>query len=476
MTEDLFGLLIAGGAGTRLWPLSRGSLPKQLLPLGGGERSLLQDAFGRLARSIPPQRILTVTSLAYDGAVYAQLCELARDYPRSNVLSEPIGRDSAPAVLWGALRIAHQQPEALVAVVWSDQMIRNEPAFDRALRIAAQAVRDGGLAAIGVPANRPATTLGYIKMGPALGEGIYEAERFVEKPDLATAERLVAEGDYLWNPGIFVFKVRTLLEEFERHAPTMMGHFREHAKHLRDNDWSDAHLIKAIYTRLPRESIDYLILEKTERLLLIPTDLDWSDLGTWDELYFQADKDAQGNAVSGNVVTLETRNVYIRGGKRLIATVGVEDLVVIDTDDAVLVCNLARVQDIKHLVEHLKERGLPEVDGIEASTRPWGSYAVLQEGPGFKVKLLEVRPHQKLSLQLHHHRAEHWVVVEGTARLTRGDEVSDVSASEYFYVPQGTKHRIENATDRLLRILEVQHGAYLGEDDIVRFEDVYGRA
>ena len=476
MAEHLFGLLIAGGAGTRLWPLSRGSLPKQLLPLGGGKTSLLQDAFGRLARAIAPERIFTVTSLAYDGAVYAQLQDIAPKYPRGNVLAEPIGRDSAPAVLWGALRIAHQEPEALVAVVWSDQMIRNEAAFDRALGIAEATVREGGLAAIGVPANRPSTTLGYIKMGPELQAGIYEAERFIEKPDRVTAERLVAEGNYLWNPGIFVFKVRTLLEEFERHAPTMMGHFREHAKHLRDNDWTDAHLIKAIYARLSRESIDYLILERTDRLRLVPADLDWSDLGTWDELYFQADKDAHGNAVTGHAVMLETRNVYIRGGKRLIATVGVEDLIVVDTDDAVLICDLRRVQDIKHLVEHLKEHGMPEADGSGATMRPWGSYAVLQEGPGFKVKILEVHPHHKLSLQLHHHRAEHWVVVEGTARLTRGEEVSDLSASEYFYIPQGTKHRIENPTDRVLRIIEVQHGAYLGEDDIVRFEDVYGRA
>ena len=475
MTDNLHGLLIAGGAGTRLWPMSRGSHPKQLLPLSGGSHSLLQDAFLRLSRTIPARRINTVTSRAYDEAVFAQLHELAPDYPRANVLAEPIGRDSGPAVLWGALCVNHADPDALVAVVWSDQMIRNEQRFDGALRKACHAVRDGGLVAIGVPANRPSTMLGYIKMGPATDDGIYEAERFVEKPDVSTAERLVAEGNYLWNPGIFVFNVRTLLEEFERFAPAMMGHFREHAAQVRDNDWRDPALIEAVYQRLARESIDYLILERTERLKLIPTDLDWSDLGTWDELYFQSAKDAQGNAVSGNTVTLGTQNTYIRAGKRLIATVGVENLVVVDTDDALLICDMTRVHDIKHLVEHLKERGLPEVQGIEETVRPWGSYAVLQEGPGFKVKLLEVLPHQKLSLQMHKHRSEHWVVVEGHVLFTCGEEVGEFAPNDYLYIPQGAKHRIENASDDRVRIIEVQQGDYLGEDDIVRFEDVYGR-
>lgn len=474
--DQLYGLLIAGGAGTRLWPLSRGSHPKQLLPLGGGKHSLLQDSFGRLARNMPAERISTVTSRTYDEAVYAQLRELAPQYPRRNVLGEPIGRDSGPAVLWGALHVAHADPDAVVAVIWSDQMIRNEAAFDAALAKAYEAVREEGLVAIGVPANRPSTMLGYIKLGPEVGPGLYKADRFIEKPDLSTAERLVAEGTYLWNPGIFVFKVRTLLEEYDRYAPAMGGHFRVHGQAVEGNDWSDPRMMDAIYARLARESIDYLILERTERLSLIPTDLDWSDLGTWDELYFQSTKDAEGNAVSGNVVTLNTQNTYIRGGKRLVATVGVENLVVIDTDDAVLVCDMTRVHDIKHLVEHLKECGLPQASGFEETVRPWGSYAVLQEGPGFKVKLLEVRPHQKLSLQMHRHRAEHWVVVEGRVRLTCGEEVGEFVANDYFYVPQGAKHRIENASEDRVRIIEVQQGDYLGEDDIVRFEDVYGRA
>jgi len=360
--------------------------------------------------------------------------------------------------------------------MWSDQMIRNEKAFDQALEKAYDTVRDGGLAAVGVPANRPSTMLGYIKLGREVDKGVFQAEQFIEKPDRVTAERLVAEESYLWNPGIFVFNVRTLLEEFEHHAPTMMGHFREHARYLKDNDWTSAELIERIYARLSRQSIDYLLLEKTDRLRLVPADLGWSDLGTWDEMYFQAPKDARGNAVSGNAITLETQNTYVRAGKRLITTVGVEGLVVIDTDDAVLVCDMSHVQDVKQLVEHLKERGRPEADCVTETVRPWGSYAILQEGPGFKVKLIEVQPHQKLSLQMHNHRAEHWVVVQGRARLTCREEVGEYGTNDYFYVPQGAKHRIENVGEEPLRIIEVQQGGYLGEDDIVRFEDVYGRA
>ena len=476
MKSDFFGLIVAGGVGTRLWPISRGNMPKQLLPLSGSNRSLLQDAFARLARSVSAEQIITVTSKAYEQPLLAQIQELACDYPGINVLAEPIGRDSGPAVLWGALRIHHLHPEAVVAIIWADQMIRNEAAFDEALGQAYGAVANGGMVAIGVPANRPTTTLGYIKYGREVGEGIYEADRFIEKPDRVTAEHLVSEGTYLWNPGIFVFKVSTLLQEYERLAPTVMGHFRDQGSTSSNHDWRDPDMIAAIYAKLPRESIDYLLLEKTDRLQLIPCDLDWSDLGTWDELYFQKDKDENGNVLSGNAVTLHTRNTYIRGGRRLIATVGVEDLVVVDTDDALLICDMKCVQDVKHLVEHLKERNLPEAEAFEEHVRPWGSYTVLSEGPGYKVKVLQIHPRQKLSLQMHNHRAEHWVVVQGRVLLTRDEEVVQCTANDYFYVPQGAKHRIENNGDGEARIIEVQQGTYLGEDDIVRFEDVYGRA
>ena len=477
MTNDLCALLIAGGAGTRLWPLSRGSTPKQLLPLSGGPHSLMQDAFRRLSRAVAPERIHTVTSQAYDGAVLAQLRAMAPDYAPENVLAEPMGRDSAAAVLWGALRIEYLAADAVAAVVWSDQKIGNEEAFDAALALAYQTVRDGGLAAIGVRATTPSTKLGYIKLGAESAAGVYHADQFIEKPDYDTAQRFVAEGCYLWNPGIFVFKVETLLEEFARHAPAMLDVFREHARSHAPCDWRDFESIAEIYAGLPRISIDHLLLEKTDSLSLVPADLDWSDLGTWDELYVQAGKDAEGNAKTGTVVTLDTQNTYIHGGKRLITALGVKDLIIVDTEDALLVCDMSRVQDVKHLVQHLQENGFTEfVESFGENVRPWGSYAVLAEGTGYKVKCLEIQPQQKLSLQLHKQRAEHWVVVEGQARLTCGEQTRDYQTSEYLYIPKDTKHRIENATDEVVRIIEVHRGDYLGEDDILRFEDVYGRA
>ena len=477
MTNDFYALLIAGGAGTRLWPLSRGSTPKQLLALEGGQHSLMQHAFRRLARAVPPDRIHTVTSQAYDSAVLAQLRDMQSDYPPGNVLAEPMGRDSAAAVLWGALRIDQLAPDAVVAVVWSDQKIGNDVAFDTALEQAYQTVRDRGLVAIGVPATRPSTKLGYIKLGAEAVSGVHHAEAFIEKPDAGTAAAFVAAGCYLWNPGIFVFKVRTLLEEFARHAPAMLDVFHEHARLREPCDWSDLELIAAIYPELPRISIDHLLLEKTDELSLIPAELDWSDLGTWDELYLQAGKDADGNAVIGTAVTMDTRNTYIHVGSRVITTLGVEDLIIVDTEDALLVCDMSRVQDVKLLVARLQEMGFTNVvESFGENVRPWGSYAILAEGPGYKVKCLEIRPQQKLSLQLHKQRAEHWVVVEGQARLTCGEEARDYQPSDYLYIPKDTKHRIENATDEIVRIIEVQRGDYLGEDDIVRFEDVYGRA
>ena len=475
MGTDFYGLVLAGGAGTRLWPVSRARRPKQLLALGRSEQSLLQETFARLARNLPAGHLRVVTSQGYADQVQAQLLALAPGYAASNVLAEPIGRDSAAAVLWGALRVHAEAPEAVLAVVWSDPQIRNEAAFDEALQRGYRAVRDGGLVAIGVRPSRPATNLGYIRYGRAVQDGVYEAERFIEKPALQLAERLIAEGACVWNAGIFVFKVRSLLEEFERHAPSLLGTFREHGEGPAPQDWSDPALMRAIYNRLPKESFDYLILEKTEGLRIIPADLEWSDLGTWDEIYFQQDKDEHGNAVAGNVVTLDTRNTFIRAGKRLIATVGVADLVVVDTEDALLICSMRRVQDIKRLVEVLGAKGRSLVEGFEQTQRPWGSYAVLAEGEGFKVKVLDIRPGQKLSLQLHRQRDEHWVVVQGRVVLTCGETERECGPNEHFYIPKGARHRIDNRSDGPVRIIEVQHGPYLGEDDIVRFQDLYGR-
>lgn len=472
----MYGLIIAGGSGTRLWPLSRSQRPKQLLPLLGGTTSLLQDTFARLARSIEPARILTVTSRAYGPQVLEQLRELAPELPAANILCEPSGRDSAPAVLWGALRIAQLDPQASMAVVWSDQLIREEQAFDQAVAQGRRVVRDGGMLVIGVMPTRPETGLGYIKAGPQRADAVYDVERFVEKPDLPTAERFLAEGGYSWNAGIFVFYVQTLLEEFERLAPDMIRTFRLRGNEVSGNDWTDEALMERIYTYVRKGSIDHLVLEKTDRLWVLPSTLGWSDLGAWNVLYQESPKNADGNVLEGNVVTLDSRNNLIRGTQRLLTTIGVEDLIVVDTEDALLICRRDRDQDVKLLVDMLRQRARHEIDDAPLTIRPWGSFRVLAEGDGHKLKLIEVNPGHKLSLQMHHHRAEYWVVTEGEIIVTLDEQREHLGRGDYIHIPRGARHRIENAFAQTAKLVELQLGDYLGEDDIVRFDDAYGRA
>ncbi|MBI3994306.1 MAG: mannose-1-phosphate guanylyltransferase/mannose-6-phosphate isomerase [Candidatus Lambdaproteobacteria bacterium] len=472
----MYGLIIAGGSGTRLWPFSRGNHPKQLLTLLGGTQSLMQDTFARLAGSVPPGQIYTVTGLPYRHQVLGQLRALAPDLPDDNVLCEPYGRDSAPAVLLGALRIAQRDPDAVVATVWSDQVIRNVSAFRDALQRAEGLVAKGGLLAIGVTPTRPETGLGYIKFGAELGQGVYRVERFEEKPDLQHAQRYVASGNYAWNAGIFVFHAATLIGEYERLAPLMMRRFHEFQVPLQASNWSDEALLNQVYSKLQRESIDYLILERTDKLSVMPCDLDWSDLGAWDIVYQESPKNAEGNVVAGNVVTLETRNSLVRAGERLVTLVGMENVVVVDTEDALLICDMARVQDVKLLVDILKVQGKPEVQEARWSVRPWGRFHVLAEAKGYKLKLIEVSPGGKLSLQLHHHRAEHWVVIEGEIQVVLDESLRTLGVNDYIHIPVRAKHRIANAGTSSASLIELQVGHYLGEDDITRFEDIYGRS
>ncbi|MCZ6556846.1 MAG: mannose-1-phosphate guanylyltransferase/mannose-6-phosphate isomerase [SAR324 cluster bacterium] len=474
--QPAYGLVVAGGVGTRLWPLSRSETPKQFLSFTNGAQSLLQSTFARLSRSIAPERIKTVTNLSHSTMVLEQLRSLAPDYPRQNVLGEPFGKNSAPAILWGALHIHCEAPDAVLAVLWSDAHITKEDLFDANLKLAVETARGGDLVAIGVTPTRPETGLGYIQFGEPVKDGVFAVKQFIEKPDLPTAEKFLAEGGYAWNAGIFVFNVRTLLDEFAAHAPGLNDIFLAHGGKDARHDWSDPELIESIYEQVTADSIDCLLLEKTRKLQVIPCDLDWSDLGAWDVVYQGAPKDDSGNAISGNVVTASTKNSLIRGGRRLITTVGVENLVVVDTDDALLICDMAKVQQVKQLVETLKAHGKPEAEQSATTVRPWGSFTVIYEGEGFKLKIIEVQPGQRLSLQTHKKRAEHWVVIEGEAQVVLAGEELTLGPGDACHIPRETVHRIGKAGVGVLRFVEVQYGDYLGEDDIERIEDIYGRS
>ena len=471
----LHGLIVAGGGGTRLWPISRTALPKQFLTLGNDNKSLLQNTYYRLAALVPPARIIAVTSAAHKREVQEQVQAVAPDFPVENILGEPVGRDSAPAVLWGVLRISRSDPDAVIVVVWSDAQIQDQAGFEHAVRRAAHSVRDGGLAAVGITPDRPATNFGYIQYGEAISEGVHRVTRFVEKPGFEAAQRMLAEGSHVWNAGIFVFKARTLLEEYERHVPQMVSAFRTPPGAEKDG-WNSPDIMRDIYSALSKGAIDYLVLEKTKQLYVVPAKLGWSDIGTWDEFHRQSAKDNAGNVVKGNAMTMGTQESLILAGKRLVAAIGVHDLIIVDTEDALLVCDMKRAQDVKMLVDQIKASGRKEAIEFATTHRPWGTYTLITEGPNFKVKELVVRPHQKLSLQSHSKRAEHWVVVMGRPFLTCGEDRREFVPGQYLFIPQGAKHRIENPGNEPVHIFEVQTGSYLGEEDIIRYEDIYGRS
>ena len=465
-------VILSGGAGTRLWPLSRELYPKQLLALTGAH-TLLQQTLLRL-EGLATAAPIVVCNEAHRFLVAEQLRQLAVT-PRAMLL-EPCGRNTAPAIALAAhaaLKATEGAVDPVLLVLPADHVIRDANAFRHAVQLALPAAQQGKLATFGVVPSAPETGYGYIQRGAPAGAG-FAIARFVEKPDLERARQFVASGEYYWNSGMFLFRARCYLEELARLAPQIAASCQAAFAAARA-DLDFTRIDSAAFGACPSDSIDYAVMEKTGDAVVVPLAAGWSDVGSWSSLHAASEADARGNVTYGDVLCEDTHGSYLYAQSRLLAVVGLRDHVVIETKDAVLVAPQARVQDVKKLVQRLKELGRSEHALHREVFRPWGRYDSLESGPRFQVKRLTINPGATLSLQLHHHRAEHWIVVAGTARITRGEEQFLLEENQSTYIPVGLKHRIENPGMIPLEIIEVQSGSYLGEDDIVRFEDRYGR-
>ncbi|MEV5117301.1 MAG: mannose-1-phosphate guanylyltransferase/mannose-6-phosphate isomerase [Stenotrophomonas indicatrix] len=461
-------VILSGGSGTRLWPLSREAYPKQFLPLAG-EETMLQATWQRVA-PIAARGPLVIANEEHRFVAAEQLQQVGAE-PAAIIL-EPVGRNTAPAIAVAALEATRDGSDALLLVLPSDHVISDEAAFRTAVQAAAGAAEAGKLVTFGIVPTGPETGYGYIKA--ADGQGARAVERFVEKPDLDTATGYVASGQYYWNSGMFLFKASRYLQELERLQPAMLAACRAAWQSAR-RDADFTRLDKDAFTAVPSDSIDYAVMEKTADAVVVPLDAGWNDVGSWTALRDVSQQDGDGNAHQGDVIAIDCRNTYAYA-QRLVALVGLDDVIVVETDDAVLVGKGDRMQEVKTVVAQLKAGGRSEATWHRKVYRPWGAYDSIDNGERFQVKRITVKPGGTLSLQMHHHRAEHWIVVSGTAEVTRGDEVILLSENQSTYIPLGVTHRLRNPGKLPLELIEVQSGSYLGEDDIVRFEDTYGRS
>ncbi len=476
-------VILCGGSGTRLWPLSRNSYPKQLLALTG-EDTMLQQTVGRLAGLEDVAPPLVICNEEHRFLVAEQLrASLQSDW---TIILEPIGRNTAPAAALASLYAMEKDRDALILVLPADHLIKDEPKFIEAVQAAAYLASQGYLATFGITPTAPETGYGYIKKGEVKklnaevskrqGQepAAYLIDRFVEKPDLATATDYVGSHEYLWNSGMFLFGAEVFWAELESHAPKMaLACQQAYSNAVEDLDF--LRLDAAAFLQCPSDSIDYAVMEKTTKGVVVPVDPGWNDIGSWSALWEVGKRDENDNVIHGDVAAYNTSNSLLHAESRLLATVGLTGHVVVETADAVLVAAKEHVQDVKHIVGLLKKQGRSEINLHRRVFRPWGSYEGVTFGDRFQVKLISVNPGAVLSLQMHHHRAEHWVVVKGTAKITKGEEVFVVSENESTFIPLGVTHRLENPGVIPLELIEVQSGSYLGEDDIVRFEDNYGR-
>ena len=468
----LIPLILSGGSGTRLWPVSRRNLPKQFLELAG-KGTLFQQTIARTQQLPGVVAPIVVASEDHRFLAADQLLEAGVE--GATIVLEPLARNTAPAIALGALQALQRDAGAMLLVLPADHLIGDTAAFVEGVQQALPLAEQDWLVTFGIRPDRPETGFGYIRRAEAIHGNGYRVEQFVEKPDLATAESYLANGSYDWNSGMFLFKASRYLEELAVHAPEMLAAVRAaHAKASADLDF--VRIDHEAFAQVPDNSIDYAVMEKTRHAAVIPVSCAWSDIGSWSALWLTGDKDAKGNLCEGDTMAVNTSNSLLRSHDRhLLATVGVDDLIVVTTPDATLVAHRDAAQDVKKIVEQLKAAGRSEHSLHRVVHRPWGSYDSLEAGERFQVKRIQVKPGASLSLQKHHHRAEHWIVVSGTAEVTCDDKVFLLGENQSTYIPLGSKHRLRNPGKVALELIEVQSGSYLGEDDIVRFDDVYGR-
>jgi len=471
MFNDIFPVIMCGGSGTRLWPLSRSGMPKQFLNLTG-DKSLLIQALERVAPRYGFKTPMVVANQDHRFLIQKQMKDAG--LAAQKIFLEPVGRNTAPVAIIAALEAVAQGPDAKIMLLAADHLIADLPAFHTATEMAAHGADEGFLTCFGISPTAPEAGYGYIKPGEVAAKGVHRIDSFQEKPDLATAQAYLASGQYLWNSGMFLFKASQLLDEAALHVPDMLAACRK-AYDAITPDLEFHRLPEDAFAAVPSDSLDYAIMERTDRAAVVPCAIGWSDLGSFSALHDQGEKDAGGNVTEGDVLLLNSRDCYVHADDKLIAGTDLDNLVIVATDDAVLIVPKDKDQKVKDIVEALKADGRDEAKLHTTVYRPWGYYSSLAINHRYQVKELVVYPGKRLSLQSHHKRAEHWVVVEGVATVTRNDDVLTLKANESVFLPAETRHRLANDGETELHLIEVQTGSYFGEDDIVRYEDDFMR-
>jgi len=467
---QIIPVILSGGSGTRLWPLSRKQYPKQYLPLTG-DNTMLQETILRLngLDNITDPIIICNADHRF---IVAEQCQQI-DIVNPTILLEPVGRNTAPAIAAAALQSIKDSNDAVLLVLSADHVIQDVDAFHQAINIASKQAQYGKLVTFGIVPTDANTGYGYIQKGKSIEE-VFEVKEFTEKPNQETAESYLEQGNYLWNSGMFMFQANTLIDELTNYSPDIVASVKNAVKNAAQ-DLDFIRLDKQEFESSPSNSIDYALMEKSNNVVVVPLDARWNDIGSWSALYDIGTKDDNGNVIQGDVFTEETTNTYINANHHMVATIGVQDLIIVDTPNATLISTKDKAQEVKKIVEQLQEQDREEQSCHRKVYRPWGWYDSIEMGVYFQVKRLHVNPGAKLSLQMHHKRAEHWIVVSGTATVINGEDILTLAEGESTYIPIGTTHSLENKTNKQLEIIEVQSGVYLGEDDIVRFEDIYGR-